>query len=827
MTSSIGFTSDVLDRLRVLSTIAKTRPALPTGQAKKAWDGLLAINTSVAQAVVSQETSSVNTIIDDIKTWIQNTIGGIQTWIQNNVVGVINSISTSLSNGVNSIISKVEGVVGDVIEGVNNALGSIGDTLETVIGWIIDKLSSIIEALSNIGRTIGDIVLKALTDVIFGLNAIMQEFGRSVASWLGGIINEVREWFGGVIEGIKTAWNNVTRTIGEWVTNAYNTVRGAIEGVVSNIVSTYESVKKSVEDWIATALEWVQGVKESVVKWFWETLTKVGAWIKTDVIPKWDNLVEGAQGIWKGIGDLWGAIEKGDYVKALDVVNGIFTGIGIPAPIKIVHTIVSALAYFWETVHLQFVGMEVSAQKQAIINLALESVPLDAAAQALFKGETTESAYYKNAALSGIPKERARLVLEATKALPTPGSVQEAYLRGTIGEQEHDKLLRSFGYSDDNIDLFKSLYFLIPPPQDLIRMGVREVFTPEIAEKFGQFQDIPKAFLEWGKKIGLSETWSKNYWAAHWELPSASMGFEMLHRGVIDDDELKLLLRALDVMPFWRERLIEISYNPLTRVDVRRMYQLGVLDESQVTRAYLDLGYNQEKAEWLTEFTRRYYAPEDQTQLDEFHNLARGVYSQAYKKKIISRDEYKEFLVNLKYHPEDVELLVQLDDFSILQSDRLFDPQDMRVTMRKLILSAYNDGLVEHEVAIAMLEDLDYERDEAETELSVVDYNRELSLRSVIVEAMHTQFIGFMIDEVGLHELMGMFNFSGLEIDRLVQTWNVERSFRTKRPALGDLRKFLSLGLFTLDEFLDELRGLGYHEKYVNLYRLSIEKGQA
>ena len=83
-------------------------------------------------------------------------------------------------------------------------------------------------------------------------------------------------------------------------------------------------------------------------------------------------------------------------------------------------------------------------------------------------------------------------------------------------------------------------------------------------------------------------------------LPSIGQGFEMLHRRVIEDADLDLLLRALDVMPFWREKLKDISYNPLTRVDVRRMHRIGVLEEEGVFNAYLDVGYNEENAQLMT-----------------------------------------------------------------------------------------------------------------------------------------------------------------------------------------------------------------------------------
>jgi len=137
-------------------------------------------------------------------------------------------------------------------------------------------------------------------------------------------------------------------------------------------------------------------------------------------------------------------------------------------------------------------------------------------------------------------------------------------------------------------------------------MAVREAFTPEIAARFGQYQDLPPDFVEWVGKKGLSKEWAERYWAAHWSLPSPQQGFEMLHRGVINEGDLNMLMRALDIMPFWRDKLIQIAYRPLTRVDVRRMFALGVLDVSGVRKAYTDLGYNDYNADLMTDFTIKY-----------------------------------------------------------------------------------------------------------------------------------------------------------------------------------------------------------------------------
>jgi len=165
--------------------------------------------------------------------------------------------------------------------------------------------------------------------------------------------------------------------------------------------------------------------------------------------------------------------------------------------------------------------------------------------------------------------------------------------------------LRKIGIHPDYFDLYKELAQIIPPVGDIITMAVREAFTPEIASRFGQYQDLPQQYVDWAAKKGLSKEWAERYWAAHWSLPSPQQGFDMLHRGVIDRDTLNMLLRALDIMPFWRDKLIEIAYNVLTRVDIRRMYQIGVLNEGDVETAYKESGYNERDAKRLTDFTIR------------------------------------------------------------------------------------------------------------------------------------------------------------------------------------------------------------------------------
>lgn len=201
-------------------------------------------------------------------------------------------------------------------------------------------------------------------------------------------------------------------------------------------------------------------------------------------------------------------------------------------------------------------------------------------------------------------------------------------------------------------DVYKTLAYQIPPVQDIITMAVREAFTPAIAARFGQYEDYPDPLTEWAGKKGLSKEWAERYWASHWSLPSPQQGFEMLHRGKIGMDDLHLLLRASDVMPFWRDKLIEIAYRPLTRVDVRRMYALGVIDVDGVRKAYTDLGYNDYNADLMTRFTIEYVKGTPR-------KLSTTDMVSAYKKHLIEAGTLRNLLSQAGIESDDIEPIVK------------------------------------------------------------------------------------------------------------------------------------------------------------------------
>ena len=240
-------------------------------------------------------------------------------------------------------------------------------------------------------------------------------------------------------------------------------------------------------------------------------------------------------------------------------------------------------------------------------------------------------------------------------------TIRSLYFRKVLSEDQVFERLREHGFTDTRIKEIMQDWALIPPVNDIIRMAVRETFTPEIAEKYGQFEDFPEPFAEWSEKQGLSSDWAKRYWAAHWELPSPQMGYDMLHRGVIDEEELKLLLRALDVMPYWRDKLMKISFNPFTRVDVRRMHATGVLTDDELIQNYKDAGYDQYHAEKLAQFTISYNK-------QGMKDVTKAQVITAYNDKLITREDTLAYLLNLGYDATESEFLLSIEDYREVKS---------------------------------------------------------------------------------------------------------------------------------------------------------------
>jgi len=279
------------------------------------------------------------------------------------------------------------------------------------------------------------------------------------------------------------------------------------------------------------------------------------------------------------------------------------------------------------------------------------------------------------------------------------GDVIDAEHRGLIDYPDAVERMIYHGYSPEEAQIMYRLGKVIPPVQDIITMAVREAFSPAIASKFGQYEEFPADFAFWAARTGLDQEWAERYWAAHWNLPSPEMGYEMLHRGIIGRDELSMLLKALDIMPFWREKLMNLSFRPFTRVDVRRMYNAGVLSQEEVTKAYMELGYDADKAAKMTAFTVALNTEKEK-------DLSKTDILDGYARGLITAAEAVPYLVSMGYSQGEAEFFIARED---QKAEKALKSARMALVKARFLAGTYSEQQAKLELAKYNISDAEIE----------------------------------------------------------------------------------------------------------------------
>jgi len=273
--------------------------------------------------------------------------------------------------------------------------------------------------------------------------------------------------------------------------------------------------------------------------------------------------------------------------------------------------------------------------------------------------------YAEIAKKHGLPKEWYEKLYIANGQIPSIGQLLDLLNRQDGGQIKGEKkytmqyvkdALRESPLKDRYIDDLMELRYQLLGASDYIRFAVRDVFDAQARKKLSLDENFPEGLGPKLVALGYSDQDAKDAWAAHWELPSPTQVYEMLHRGVLPPGvTVEDYLKSADYAPVWRDSLVKISYNPITRTDAKRAYKLGLggFDEARLKKAYTDLGYNDADAAILVEFTKLDVGEEARQEKELLIGPVRAKALQMYQTRRISEAELRQVLANLKY-PQDL-----------------------------------------------------------------------------------------------------------------------------------------------------------------------------
>ena len=390
------------------------------------------------------------------------------------------------------------------------------------------------------------------------------------------------------------------------------------------------------------------------------------------------------------------------------------------------------------------------------------------------------------------------------------GAALALYRRGELDQAGFFAKLALLGFDAEAMVDLEKLAELIPGPTDLVRMGLREAWRDDIAAKWGYDQDFPPEFQTWMEKQGFGGDWPKRYWRAHWVLPGIVQGFQMRHRKVITEGELQELLRISDIPSEWRKRLTEVAYKPYTRVDVRRMHDMGVLTEVELQAAYEDLGYHPDKAEKMKDFTLAYNAKTGSGDETEYKDLTRAVVIQAYRKGVLTRDQAETRLMGLEYATEEIEVLLELADWTQEIEDAPDYSKEYHRDIKSIVEKAYGQRVISHQDAVDMLVGVGLSGTDAEYTLLAVDFWWGMDQSAEVLKTIGEAYVRRGINRADALDGLGQFGISSDMMQQKMSEWDVQRNIRSRRLTEAQYRRAMEGGLISVAEYQENMRGLGY-----------------
>ncbi len=386
-------------------------------------------------------------------------------------------------------------------------------------------------------------------------------------------------------------------------------------------------------------------------------------------------------------------------------------------------------------------------------------------AYASHTGKLTEDVINTNYANLGYSDDYKDVLFDFYKPKLTVGELLDAEKRIDNLEIDVTEALKEHGFNDKEIDILRKLSWAYPSPTDFIRFAIRDVFTRDEKTKEALQAEFPEDIVQHAKKAGMDRDVLMWYWMAHWELPSPTQVYEMLHRlnpevlevrGKAYEEmglELEQLKTDLETVEFylkqadydkrWRQRLMAISYSPLTRVDLRRIYELGLIDDNELLARLMEIGYTKADALKLMEFYKTLKVSEEK-------DLTRSQILKLWTIGEITEEECKEMLQQLGYDDVEAEFLITLEKYKLAEKE-LND-------MISVYVYQYEEGLISEDELVTKLDELGIRASRRDKIVADAQRKRKRKIRLPSKEDIVNWYNQELITEEKARELLTRIN---------------------------------------------------------------------
>lgn len=193
------------------------------------------------------------------------------------------------------------------------------------------------------------------------------------------------------------------------------------------------------------------------------------------------------------------------------------------------------------------------------------------------------------------------------------------YRRGVLDEDAWKKAMRTVGViTDEDRDRIYKLSAYVPGASDVVRFVARDVDDKTIVDRYSLDYQFEEKYAERLKPLGdangIDKETMRLYWRAHWQRSSPGQLMDMMHRlrpdkvpeGVATtQDDIRQSMLQDDYTVWDVDRLIALSYRPLTRTDAIQGYMIRGFNEEETKSVLLDAGYSDGDSNLLMKYLDR------------------------------------------------------------------------------------------------------------------------------------------------------------------------------------------------------------------------------
>jgi hypothetical protein len=712
--------------------------------------------------------------------------------VLNGLIAAIPSLVSQISNNItNPVLSAINGYLNQLTNFTNNNSSAVNQSIQTSFNRALDS-NQIFS--NNLSRNIDDLT-NTLSD---SMERNIDENNTNISSLLG-VIGVQSERYAQVAE------NTVSQLADQLSEFSRSLSDNLGDELTRDLDDLGDSVNFTLGKLSERLPEWLQQILDMLI----ELASEIGRMIIEGVSPIFRPIFER----FAQISDTMENLKKGGYNSADKFIDDMF-GSGVSGDI------VGFLFQMIGIIPLFISLSQLSAQPsyralEHLVNTQYPNFLLspDVYTNWLIKNPERRNEFNEYMGKLGLnPRQSEILINSKTQNVDVP-MIVDWYLRDKSREDKFTQYLGKMNFSNQEMNIIREVINVIPPLNDIITMSVREVFNPGKRALLGLDKGFPDEVAKWAEKKGLSRQWALNYWAAHWQPVSPQQAFEMYHRGLINKEVLRDLLEIADYPPSMIDNLIAIAYNPLTRVDIRRMFKQGNMTYDQMTKAHQDIGLSPENARFLSDFVVGSITDDDDKYTASVRTRVFNAVEKAFEDGTISRDEAITAFKVLQLSEQTAVEIVNLVTYEKAVLQRKQETDKFNNHAIALVKSSFAKGALPRVEAQTFLTSLGLSNDDAIRTLNLLELERQIKLKGIAEDTAKTMYGQYKIDQNEMYVMLDNLGFTAQEKYFIWYEADLLRKKRTKMLTEKQYEKLFKDKIISEDEYYDNLRGIGYTDE--------------